>query len=800
MLTKNAMGNLANRYKSVLKKCHLLNTFGTLALATFLAVPTIANAAINLENNNGLPIAKVDTNLTWNDALVGFYGKDKESVSLTNSSAIQFTNNENMPIFGILAEAGSELAGKWSITNNALIDINNVSSGNNAYGIASYGSGIHTLSNTSTVKVASASEAFGMYSRASYGEINSSSIKMLNSGTIDVKGRYSSYGMYAYVGSGGLEVESLAPLAAMKQPTTVINSDLELTNTNKIFVTSENGNAYGMYATSDLFRITSLETYAIPADIGNIVNSTITLNNSGTIDLVSTRPNEPVRYAGASLYGMRADWADAGHFNNTGTINITASGYTNAYGIYASEVKSGTINNLGIINFYVDAGNTYEVYVDNQSSLYVRDYALTLKQNEAGEEIKTFYVNNSSSLDFSRATLYLRPGKISSGEFAFGKEYTLDNFAGVDRNSSANIQQAALATEADFIVLSTSTNAAGEKLVSLRLDASELPTANAKAAEIGKALDTASSVSTSVRTALGKLYRQSIRRILASNSEEQSGMPAGSEMMMPESKWNVFFNPYLGYTNNSKYDFDGTSYGLTAGATHAFSDAFALGFHFDVNSLTSQSDDMHNDSKSFAFGLHANYFLNDAWYLSALASYAHTSNDMDYSVSSDTANAEYSSNAFFASLNTGYMFEINQDNIINVETGLTYLSANTDAYDLDFAHLSAYNMAVGSTNLNALYAHFNVNWEGTFTKGNNIFRPSVGLGLRQNLTGSDVDTTTEIFGTRYENVASSDDTTFTANAGVEWQRDALSISLNYNGEYGSDQQSHRGSLLFKYEF
>lgn len=32
-LTKGAIGNLINRYKAVLKKCHLLNVFGSLAVA-----------------------------------------------------------------------------------------------------------------------------------------------------------------------------------------------------------------------------------------------------------------------------------------------------------------------------------------------------------------------------------------------------------------------------------------------------------------------------------------------------------------------------------------------------------------------------------------------------------------------------------------------------------------------------------------------------------------------------------------------------------------------------------------------
>lgn len=43
MITRGAFGNLVNRYKAVLKKCHLINTFGSLAVATLLM---LSNAGI----------------------------------------------------------------------------------------------------------------------------------------------------------------------------------------------------------------------------------------------------------------------------------------------------------------------------------------------------------------------------------------------------------------------------------------------------------------------------------------------------------------------------------------------------------------------------------------------------------------------------------------------------------------------------------------------------------------------------------------------------------------------------------
>lgn len=44
-LTKGAIGNLINRYKAVLKKCHLLNMFGSLAVAGMLVMGSAGAAA-----------------------------------------------------------------------------------------------------------------------------------------------------------------------------------------------------------------------------------------------------------------------------------------------------------------------------------------------------------------------------------------------------------------------------------------------------------------------------------------------------------------------------------------------------------------------------------------------------------------------------------------------------------------------------------------------------------------------------------------------------------------------------------
>ena len=55
--TKGAIGNLLNRYKAVLKKCNLLNTFGSLAVASMLVMGGAGIVQANTPSDNGYAIA-----------------------------------------------------------------------------------------------------------------------------------------------------------------------------------------------------------------------------------------------------------------------------------------------------------------------------------------------------------------------------------------------------------------------------------------------------------------------------------------------------------------------------------------------------------------------------------------------------------------------------------------------------------------------------------------------------------------------------------------------------------------------
>lgn len=161
MQTKKAIGNLLNRYRAVLKKCHLLNTFGTLALASALMAagagsalaaswgwvnksaegPYTAWTSINKDTTivNG-KIEDNTLNSTAEEDVIGFVyfaGFEKDSgtaVTITDSS---FKNNTISAKYCVSA-GGIMNKGMTIDLNNVEFSGNKISSGGYSNGGAIY--------------------------------------------------------------------------------------------------------------------------------------------------------------------------------------------------------------------------------------------------------------------------------------------------------------------------------------------------------------------------------------------------------------------------------------------------------------------------------------------------------------------------------------------------------------------------------------------------------------------------------------------------------------------------------------
>ena len=76
--TKGAIGNLLNRYKAVLKKCHLLNTFGSLAVVSMLVMGGASPAMARQIPLNGENIPAEGLDVKRDDNLIGGWLIDPE--------------------------------------------------------------------------------------------------------------------------------------------------------------------------------------------------------------------------------------------------------------------------------------------------------------------------------------------------------------------------------------------------------------------------------------------------------------------------------------------------------------------------------------------------------------------------------------------------------------------------------------------------------------------------------------------------------------------------------------------------
>lgn len=130
-LTKGAIGNLINRYKAVLKKCHLMNTFGSLAVAGMLVMGGAGMAVAGAAGGTTEPAGKsqiVINKDSENKALTGTYeGYEHEKggvisvsngatgVTITNSS---FTGNKASAFGGAIFNDGQISITGTTFNNN----------------------------------------------------------------------------------------------------------------------------------------------------------------------------------------------------------------------------------------------------------------------------------------------------------------------------------------------------------------------------------------------------------------------------------------------------------------------------------------------------------------------------------------------------------------------------------------------------------------------------------------------------------------------------------------------------------
>lgn len=132
--TKGAIGNLINRYRAVLKKCHLLNTFGSLAVAGMLVMGSVAPAMayLNVEGVDASGLIESDTTIeagttydgtgdpNTDGTRAGAFTIDYSTTGVTVADGVTFSNWETQASAGgaIKALNGFTIGNNVTFSNN----------------------------------------------------------------------------------------------------------------------------------------------------------------------------------------------------------------------------------------------------------------------------------------------------------------------------------------------------------------------------------------------------------------------------------------------------------------------------------------------------------------------------------------------------------------------------------------------------------------------------------------------------------------------------------------------------------
>lgn len=371
MHSKNALGNLKNRYKAVLKKCHLLNTFGTLLVVSALLIPpSSAIAADDLTIDSNQTVATGDTldagTVTLEDAaaynisVAGTLNANVMQASLNASSSLNGTSSSDSN-YVYFTYAGGKLTdnGEINIEDVYLTLTDVVLQGR--YYAGSYAGGENSTStvNSSTLTVTGAtSVASGtrLYGAGAAHGTNSSIYHDSTSVTVSgVEGSFNIYG-------GG---EARASNSSYQSPQIIIGS------TEVLVQDSTTGYIFGG-------SVTSGTTTPDKTSLVVTGNTSVTLDNTNVTSGYVVGGNY-TNYFGYSVIGVVAEEGDEGahEFNgsyytdgstkivltNGSVLNYnTIGGSFSSYASYTGESGARESVVFGTTEILIEDATTSSVY------------------------------------------------------------------------------------------------------------------------------------------------------------------------------------------------------------------------------------------------------------------------------------------------------------------------------------------------------------------------------------------------------------------------------------------------------
>ncbi len=265
----------------------------------------------------------------------------------------------------------------------------------------------------------------------------------------------------------------------------------------------------------------------------------------------------------------------------------------------------------------------------------------------------------------------------------------------------------------------------------------------------------------------------------------------------------------------SGYDVDG--YGVTVGMdTQTLAEDWVWGLAFTYADTEVDSDNVNRTNTeidTYQIALYGDYTWDSATYINGQIGYAMNSGDQTRSNivanvagTTTTGSADVDSDVFFARLETGRDFDMDNGFTLTPIAMLNFQHIDTDNYSETCAAASTAclvnvdtdNMQILEAGLGAEASYLHQNADGSFLK------PKLHASYRYDFIGDEVESTSNYSGlaTRFTTEGfDAQQSTFNVGAGLEFYTTAnWDFSVNYDYEIKEDYDGHNGYVRAAYKF
>ncbi len=468
--TKTAMGNLANRYRAVLKKCHILNTFGSLALYTSLALGIVGGGfALEMATPNEAQAeiiqgsAKRNPNTDYVNKTNGgvamsaghFFGETME-----NKATLRVIRGGN----GVDNIGMNGSSGKNAIFYNEgdiIISAPDVDPGD-AIGMRAGGPSFDTLMNNEggDIYVSDGKKTIGMFIDGSGGSIinNGKISAFLHNGPAGTSPTYAdAYGMHAEIELGEVYLLNFKTINVEKEWSatsqsshvygmSAVNKGSDhfkiLANAGTIKVSGVNGN-YGMYSSALPSSESPFSTFAgdtsmvntgfidVRGDSNSYAMYATSATATSTVTNTLTNGGDIIAYADSNAYGMQAYGRGENILRNTDDGTIRAEGERHVRGMSAMGNGVNSVTNQGGIDVkgWGDASDSiYGIYLEGDAENTVVQEGLSHINVEGVDQVYGIYVQGSkSNTVLNDGNIFSKSDKMTAISVEDGTKNTIKN-------------------------------------------------------------------------------------------------------------------------------------------------------------------------------------------------------------------------------------------------------------------------------------------------------------------------------------------------------------------------------------